>query len=159
LSFQQHLNISLDENLGFRTEVKKIEGELKQLSNEAQAKLAVKLDSGLKLAAGPFSYHIRRAKVKGRGRLNVEAFWRLDSNEHVDEEDVRLGVVLMVPKNREHPVNVVGELKAYHDFQLLSADLFKDWFSNFSDALKALFGAGIVIHKKRKWEDITRTAD
>lgn len=156
LGFQDHLKLGLDENFSFRAEVEKLEGQWEQLSGAAQAKLAVQAGGGARLVVGPFSYHIRRAKVQGRGRLDVESFWRLDSKEFVDEEDVLLSVVLMVPKDRGQTVNAVGELKAYHDFQIWSADVLKDWIRHFRPVLKAFFGVGAVVTAKMEWEDLTR---
>lgn len=157
LSFEDHLVLGLDENLAFRAQVKELKGQWQHLSAAAQAKLAVQVGSGAKLVVGPFSYRIRRSNVRSRGRGNVECFWRLDGAEYIDEEDVRLRLVLMVPKDRLQPVNAIGELTAYHDFQLWSADVFKDWINDFGKAIKALFGAGIPLHPPpMKWSDITQ---
>lgn len=156
--FQDQLSLGLDENLAFRAQVENLEGNWKKLSSKAQAKLAVRVGGRAGLVVGPFSYRTRRAKVMSRGRGNVESFWRLDGQDHVDSEDVLLGVVLMVPKSREQPLSAVGELKAYHDFQIWTADLFKDWSQDFPKALKALFGAGVVVSDKKEWQDITRSS-
>ena len=92
--------------------------------------------------------------MRARGRRNVESFWRLDSHEHVDQEDVLLGVVLMVPKTRTQPVDVVGVLKAYHHVQTLDSH-FESLWDYFGDMLKAFFMVGAVISETRTWENIT----
>jgi hypothetical protein len=158
LSIQEDLRVGLDENLEFRAQVEPLKGRWAMLSGDAQARLALHAGGTAKLVAGPFSYHIRRAKIRARGRRNVESFWRLDGNTHVDEEDVVLGVVLMVPKGRRDPVWATGQLRAYHDFQVWSADIFKDWTRHFGDGLRAFFGAGTVLGAQMKWEDITGSA-
>jgi hypothetical protein len=157
--FQDHLELGLDEDLTFRAQVANIEGKWKSLTGAAKAKLAMRTGAGAQLVVGPFSYQVRRAQVRTRGRGNISSFWRLDSKAHVDEEDVRLGVVLMVPKARSQPVDVKGELKAYHDFQFWSADLWKDWWHYFDDAIKNLFQGGVVVTDTMVWQNITRPDD
>jgi hypothetical protein len=97
--------------------------------------------------------------VRARGRGNVECFWRLDGKGHVDQEDVVLDVVLMVPHTRQSAVRAIGELKAYHDFQPWTADLFQDWLPYFGKALKSLFGAGVVVRETMTWENVASPAD
>lgn len=155
LKFQDQLILGLDENLAFRAEVEKMEGQWKKLSGDVQAKLALQVGGGAKLALGPFSYNLRRAKVKSRGRGNVKGAWQLDGTDFVDEEDVQLGVILMIPKNREQPVNAIGALKANHNFQLWTADVFKDFRRYFGSAIKAFIEGGAVITATQAWENIT----
>lgn len=155
LTFEDSLNLGLDENLAFRAEIEKLEGKWKQLSGDVQGKISANFGGKANLVVGPFSYRIRRSKILGRGRGNVQAFWRLDSNQYVQQEDVSLGVVLSVPKTRALPVFAVGQLQAYHSSQLLSSDIFRDWFPTFSRLLKSWFENGSPIEGSQKWENIT----
>lgn len=100
---------------------------------------------------GPIERTLRRSTIRARGRGNVECFWRLDGTDCVDGEDIQLGVILAVPIARTGPVPVRGELKAYHDFNVLTADIFTDWVHDFSDALKSLAGAGFVVTDRQRW--------
>ena len=154
LRFQDNLSLGLNENLAFRTEIEKIEGQWEKLSSQAQGKVFVKAENKAHLVIGPFSYHLRRAEVMSRGRLDVECFWRLDGDKYVAQEDVLLRLVLKVPKNREKPINAKGVLKAYHDFQIWTSDIFKDWIPQFSDILKSWLHQGAFISYEEKWEDI-----
>ena len=54
LTFEDSLNLGLDENLAFRAEVEKLEGNWKKLSGEAQAKLSANLGGKANLVVGPF---------------------------------------------------------------------------------------------------------
>lgn len=155
LNFQDSLTLGLDENLAFRAEVEKIEGKWQQLGGEAQAKLAVQVGGGMKLAFGPFSYRIRKAQIKSRGRGNVKAFWELQGTKYVNEQDVMLGVIFMDPKSRNKPISAIGALSAHHDFQVWSADLlhFKRFFQG---TIQQFFEGGAAIQKTQVWQDITQ---
>ncbi|NES87581.1 MAG: hypothetical protein F6K10_43165, partial [Moorea sp. SIO2B7] len=112
LKLEDYVTIGLDENLAFRAEVEKLEGKWKKLSSNAQAKLASKLGGSFQLVFGPFSYRIRKAKIKSRGIGNVQGSWELNGTEYVDEQDVKLGIILTVPKSRKQSVNVIAALEA-----------------------------------------------
>ena len=155
LTFEDSLNLGLDENLAFRAEVEKLAGKWQKLSANTQAKIAANLGGKANLVVGPFSYRIRRAEILGRGRKNVEAFWRLDGNQHVQQEDVLLGVVLTVPKTRKQPVHAIGKLQAYHNFQISKADIFQDHLPHFSDLLKSWLGKGAPVNHEESWVKIT----
>lgn len=165
LSFQDHLAIGLDANLEFRAQIKALEDKLQTLGDEAKSRLALQADAGAKLVVGPFSYRIRRSMIRTSGQLDSRGFWRLDSKQYVDEENVALSVVLMVPGDRRNPVHVSGRLKAYYDFHNASADLKKDWpkyiaewFKFFGPQLKAFFTGGAYLASQHDWQDILRSA-
>ncbi|NES03305.1 MAG: hypothetical protein F6K22_10875 [Okeania sp. SIO2F4] len=155
LSFQESLTLELDENLAFRAEAEKIEGKWQQLGAEAQAKLAVQVGGGIKLAFGPFNYQIRKAQIKGRGQGTVQASWELQGTKYVNEQDVILGVILRVPKSRNKPINAIGALEVQHDFQVWSAELL-DFRQYFQGVHQQFFEGGAAISKTQVWEDITR---
>lgn len=159
LNFQSHLEVGIDENLDFKAVVSEPDTlRWKSLSSEANAKINLQIGGGTRLLAGPYSYRIKKADIRARGRGNVECFWRLDGNRFVDEVDVKLEVILMVPKSRKHPIHVSGKLRACHDFQVLTADLFKDWRSFFDDKIKTLFDRGVPISTSMEWKDIIKSA-
>ncbi len=85
----------------------------------------------------------------------MESFWRLDGKRYVDEEEVVLSVVLMVPEARRQPLTAAAELRAYHDFQLWTSDLSKDW--SFGAAIRSLLGSGAVITSRQEWRPLTRS--
>ena len=157
LNIQNSLTLGLDENLAFRAEVEKMEGKWQQLGGEAQAKLAVQVGGGIKLAFGPFSYRICKAQIKSRGRGNVKAFWELRGTKYVNEQDVMLGVIFMVPKSRSKPISAIGALEVHHDFQVWSADLlhFKRFFQG---AIQQFLEGGAAIKKTQVWQNITQLA-
>ncbi|MEI7866291.1 MAG: hypothetical protein WCI11_00260 [Candidatus Methylumidiphilus sp.] len=138
ISLNTQLNISLDHNLSFKP--------------EKETELKMGLSGHFK--AGVFSYNVRRAKVLARGRGDVGCFWRLDGKECVNNEDTLLSVILAVPKTRKKPLHAIGSLRAYHDFQLGSADIFKDYTQDFSKVLKSLFSTGIPVDATMVWENI-----
>lgn len=116
MSLNTQLDISLNHNLSF------------------QARQETKVRMGLRgcFKAGVFSYNVRRSKVLARGRGDVGCFWRLDGKDCVNDEDIMLSVILAVPKTRKKPLHANGSLRAYHDFQLGAADIFKDYTQDFS---------------------------
>lgn len=146
--FQDSLTVGLDQDFRFRTQVEDLKGKWQKLSSKAQGKLSLQGGGGANLVVGPFSYRIRRAEVIARGRLAPNCRWRLDGKQYVAQEDVLLKVILMVPKSRKQPVNAVGRLKADHDFQVWSADIFKDY------RLEALWERSRVIETTQEWKDI-----
>jgi hypothetical protein len=122
--------------------------------NQLDGKLSAHIEAGVGLILGPYEYTIRRAKIRSRGRLNVEAFWRLDGREHTDEEDIHLEAVLMTPRRRKMMIHACGELRAYHDFQVWTSDIFKDWLPHFGKALRSMLGKGIPVISSAKWSDL-----
>jgi hypothetical protein len=138
MSLNTQLNVSLDHNLSFQP--------------QPQTKLKLGLSGGFK--AGTFSYHVRRPKILTRGRGDVSCRWRLEGKECVNDEDVILSVILAVPKTRKKSLDVVGSLTASHDFQMWSADIFKDYTQDFGKVLKPLFSMGIPIETTMVWENI-----
>jgi hypothetical protein len=136
----------VDESLRFRA-----------LSNAVHLEAEVKASAAGNAAvtAGPFKYSLRRPEVVSRGRGNAEAFWRLDGKKHVAEEEASLGIVLKVPRSRQHPVNAEGILRAYHDFEFWTADLFKDW--NFTDAVRSFFRSGAPVANSCVWPNLLPT--
>jgi hypothetical protein len=154
---QNRLDLKLDGNLQFRAKVDFNNDLLKKLSGKAQAKISAKADADSQLVLNPFNYSIKRPEVRSRGKGNSFGRWHLVGKEHVDDEELQLQVILMVPKERTQPVNVTGVLQASHDFQIWSADIFKDYWKFFDKKLRSFFekeGAGISDSKK--WNDITR---
>lgn len=120
----------------------------------AQEQTAVQFDIKNSLNFGPFHYRLRRPTIKARGILDTVCFWQMDGKEYVDEENVLLGVILMVPKKRTAPVNAVASAVACHDFQFLTADIFRNYFNDFDEKLKSLFRAGIPLEAHSCWQNI-----
>ncbi|MEK8018990.1 MAG: hypothetical protein VSS75_019135 [Candidatus Parabeggiatoa sp.] len=153
---QNRLDLKLDGNLQFRAKVDD-SGLLKKLSGKAQAKVLAKADADSQFVLGPFNYSIKRPEIRSRGKGNSFGHWRLVGQEYVEHEDLQLHVILMVPKERTQSVNVTGVLQASHDFQIWSADIFKDYWKYFDKKLRSFFekeGAGIS--HIQEWNDITR---
>jgi len=165
LHYQNRLNLGLDAKLTYKAQAEIKEKKIQKLSHTARAKLDFASEQKSKFVVGPFSYHFRRAQIRTSGRLGSRGFWRLDNKKRVDEEDVLLSVVLTVPKDRKKIVNVAGKLKAYHNFQMLTSDLKKDWpkylkfyFKYFRPNVKAFFEGGAYISSEIKWKDIMRSS-
>lgn len=154
LSFTDGFKLGIDAGMHFKAQSEKLSLNTEEFNGEASGGFGI--DSGInsKLVVGPFLYNIRRPIVMARGRLNVQAFWRLDGNGYVGNEDVLLGLILMVPKNRRKEINAIGELRAYHDFQTWSADLIRDWGANLTEVIKSFFKSGAFIYDKKIWDKI-----
>ncbi|MDU9049364.1 MAG: hypothetical protein Q3M30_10955 [Candidatus Electrothrix sp. Rat3] len=118
---------------------------------EAGAEFQAKIKSFLSTS---FRYRLRRPKIKARGKLDTVCFWQLDGKEYVDEENVLLGVLLMVPKKRKRPIDVTAEAIAYHDFQFFTADIFSEYFNEFDEKLKSFFRAGVPLRAETSWQHV-----
>lgn len=155
LNLQTSLSLELDEKLSFRAEIEQIEGKWNQLGSEAQTKLAFQLGGCIKLAFGPFAYRIRKAQIQGRGRGNSKVFWEFQGTQYVNEQDVSLGIILMVPQSRQKAIAAVGALEAHHDFQIWTADLlyFKRFFQG---TIQQFLEGGAAIQKTQAWQNITQ---
>ena len=140
--------VTLDENMKFSATLEE-PGEFVQ--EQAGAEFQTKMKSFLTTS---FRYRLRRPKIKARGKLDTVCFWQLDGKEYVDEENVLLGVLLMVPKTRKQPIDVTAEAIAYHDFQFLTADIFSGYFNEFDEKLKSFFQAGVPLRAESNWQDI-----
>lgn len=156
LQLQTDLNLGIDESLRFRAGVEGLEGAYQQLSGEAQVKVGLEAEGGLKLVVGPFQYGVQRAGVLSTGLEGSEVFWQLDGHEHVQREEPYLAVVLRVPEKAK-AVNAQGALIAYHDFDFLGAHL-TDWKGDFRDKLRTFFSKGIPLEKTSSWQAITAQA-
>ena len=152
-SFQDSLTLGLDENLEFRAGVDQVEGNWKKLSGEAKAKVGGELGGSIKLVFGPFAYQVRKAMIKCRGRGNIEAFWDLQDTQYINEQDLRLSIILTVPKSRRKPINAVGALEVRHDFQVWSADVLK-FKQFFSGAMNKFIEGGALIQETETWRNI-----
>lgn len=140
--------VTLNENMQFDAQIEK-----RTEPAQVQAGVTFQAKSKSYLTFGPFRYRLRRPKIKTRGKLDTVCFWQMDGRESVDEENVLLGVMLMVPKKRTRPVNAAAAAIAYHDFQFFTADIFRDYFKEFDDKLKNLFTKGVPLEAHSCWED------
>ena len=154
LKLEDSLTLGLDENLTFRAEVEKLEGKWKNLSSDAQAKVAAKLGGSIQLAFGPFSYRIRQAKIKSRGLGDVQGSWELNGTEYVDEQDVKLGIILTVPKSRKQSVNAIAALEARHSFKIWTGDLLP-FHQYLTGTVETLLKGGVPVTTTQTWENIS----
>ncbi|NEO82653.1 MAG: hypothetical protein F6J87_00045 [Spirulina sp. SIO3F2] len=157
LNVQNSLILGLDETLTFQAEIGGIQNNLSQSRNETQTKLAFQVEGVMKFAFGPFSYRIRKCQVKSRGRGNFKAWWEFQGTQYVNEQEIKLGVVLIVPKSRKNFPTVIGVLEAQHDFQIWSADILR-YQSFFREAIQQFFLGGAKIQATQVWQNITQLA-
>ena len=149
----QGLAVGLDENFEFKVDVGQLEVELPGLSAEAQAKVATKGASAAGLILGPFNYGIRRPKIISRGRGHVKVYWRLESEEYLEQEEPRLGIVLQVPKEVSQ-VDAVGVLKACKDFHTLTAHV-RHLLPYVKERTRNFFKQGAPLSDSMQWHDVT----
>jgi hypothetical protein len=149
----QGLAVGLDENLEFKVDIGRLEVELPELSAEARAKVGTRAAGKAGLILGPFNYRIRRPKIISRGRGNVQVYWRLESEEHFEEEEPQLGVVLQVPKEVSR-VDVIGVLKACRDFHTFTANV-RHLLRYLTDRTRNFFELGAPITDELRLTDVT----
>jgi len=149
----QGLAMGVNENLEFKVDLERLGAELPDLSPMARAKVALKASGTAGLILGPFNYRIRRAKIQTGGRGNVKVRWRLDSEEYFEQEELRLGVVLQVPKTVSR-VDIIGVLKAYRDFHLFTAHL-RYLLRYVRERTRNFFEQGAPLSREGVWKDVT----
>jgi hypothetical protein len=154
LNVQTRLSLGIDDELNFKAafEPNELKTEFPKLPELASAKVDLKINGKFSLVAGPFDYHVWRTKVIARGRENTEAFWQLDGDSKVQQQEPHLAVVLRVPK-RVKNLSAQGALIAYHDFDFWGAHL-RDFWGDFRGKLKTFFSNGVPIESERKWDNI-----
>ncbi len=103
---------------------------------------------------GPFSYRIRKAKIKSDGIGGIQGSWELNETEYVNEQDVKLGIILTVPKLRKNPINVIAALEARHSFNIWSGNILQ-FERYFLGAIQTLLKGGVPIKTTHIWEDIS----
>ncbi len=140
--------VTLDEHMKFAAT---LEESVDFVQAQAGAEVQAKIKGSL---AASFRYRLRRPKIKARGKLDTVCSWQLDGKECVDEENVLLGVLLMVPKTRKRPLNVTAEAIASHGFQFFTADIFSDYFKEFDEKLKNFFQAGVPLRAESSWQNV-----
>jgi len=149
----QGLSVGLDENLEFKVDLGRLGVELPQLDAEARATIEAKAAGTAGLILGPFDYNIRRPKVISRGRGNVKVRWVMYSEESLEREEPRLGVLLRVPKETPR-VDVVGALKASRDFHVFTAHV-RHLLKYVQERTRNFFKQGAPLTAGQQWTDIT----
>lgn len=155
LKFKDGLQVGLDNHLNFNLSITKIEGHFDSVGMATGAQTKGDVGLSASLVIGPFNYKLRRSEVRARGKGNVECFWRMDGKDHVDQEDVHLEIIISVPKNRNRPVELIGQARARHEFQPLIADVVKDWPRYIHQRLHSFFESGAPVTASMKWDNIT----
>ena len=135
-----------------------IDSSLKFTATTPPATANVTTDGHLKASLGPFVYQFRRAKIRTEGIGHQLASWFMEGTGCVDQEDVVLGIMLRVPKDRQHTIRVIAACEARHSFQLFTSDIFSEWWNHFSKNVQSLLTNGCPITATCEWDDITRIA-
>lgn len=114
IKFSQQLSIGVDEFFNF-TPV----GEVPQV---AKAGVSADVQGGFRMVLGPYNYTVRLPRVLARGSGNVKVRWTLAGEENIQQSELKLGVVIKVPRQAKK-VEVVGVMTLNRQFHSLSADL------------------------------------
>lgn len=135
---ETHLNLGVDANLKLTASAAKTMPNNPVASGSGQAGANVGGDTGGKLVLGPFNYTLRRPVAISRGEGDVQALWRLDSNQKIEgSEPLQFIAVVQVPKGTTS-LQARGHLRGF-----LKANLgaqMGDYFRALGQKLKALFG-------------------
>jgi hypothetical protein len=150
LQASQHLELGLDENFEFGVKTGKISGKGGEAEGTVSAGVEVKAAAGVGLVAGPFVYTISRAKIEHTAVGLEKVFWRLDSKEFFQGDDVPLVVVAQVPKETKS-INVAAAMQAYRHFNWLSAPL-QSVIGELPRALKSFFTSGAPLRDQANWD-------
>jgi hypothetical protein len=156
-SYHSSLSLGIDESLSFNASTESSGNEPFSIIKDSLAEASLQGKGSIGLKFGPFSYQVRKAIIKSRGRGNSQAFWEFQGAEYVGEQEIDLNVILMVSKMREEPIDVIGALEVNHDFQVWSADLLK--FKRFlAGTIQKFLEGGATIQTTQVWKDITQAS-
>lgn len=149
----QGVKVGLNESFEFKIDPIQAASKLPELDLPAKAAVQTKIAGKAGLILGPFDYDIKRPKITGRGQGNVKAYWRMESEEAITQEEPHVGVVLQVPKDVSR-VDILGVLKALPTFHFLTAEV-----RNVAELMSSLggnfFKKGAPVTHDMPWEDIT----
>lgn len=144
----QYLNVGLDEHFRFKTP--EISGELTKASLDAGVGLDA--SAGATLVLGPFNYVVRRPKIQTAGEGDVEVRWRLEGAAHFQEEQVKMGLVLQVPKEVSR-VDLASAMEVSKSFRTFSDEV-KYLIRHLRERSQNFFKRGAPIQKSHAWVDI-----
>lgn len=114
IKFSQQLSIGVDEFLNFRPA-----GGVPPV---ASAGVDAEAKGGFHLVFGPYQYSVRLPRVTARGGGNDKVRWTFEGEENIQKQDLKLGVVLKVPRKAKK-VEVVGVMTLSRKFHSFTADV------------------------------------
>jgi hypothetical protein len=150
LQARQQLELGLDENFEFGVKTGQLSGAAGDAQGTLAAGVGVKAAAGAGLVAGPFVYTIKRAKIEHTAVGLERVFWRLDSREFFEGDDVPLVVIAQVPKGTKS-VSVAAAMQAYRHFNWLSAPL-QSVIEELPRALRNFFKGGAPLRDQASWD-------
>jgi hypothetical protein len=150
LQARQQLELGLDENFELSVKTGALTGKAGAAEGKMEAGVGVKAAAGAGLVAGPFVYTIRRAKIEHTSVGSERVFWRLDSKEFFQGDDVPLVVIAQVPKETTS-VRIAAAMQAYRHFNWLSAPL-QSVIGELPRALKTFFKGGAPLRDEANWD-------
>ncbi|MEN6375098.1 MAG: hypothetical protein ABFD75_10015 [Smithella sp.] len=143
LEVNTRLEVRLDENFELKAQVP--ESGL-HVSGAVDAKVA----AAGGFVAGPFSYHIKKAKIQHTATGAETVFWRLDGAEFFQEDSPEIIIIAQIPKDVKN-VKIDGSMQAYRYFSFLGGDLQSN-VKHFTEAVKNFFTGGLPIGSKISWD-------
>jgi hypothetical protein len=114
IKFSQQLSVGVDEFLNFKA--------VGTVPPVASAGVGADVHGGFQLVLGPYNYSIRLPRVTARGVGNVKVRWTLEGEENVQQNELKLGVVLKVPRQAKK-VELVGVMTLSRKFHTFSTDV------------------------------------
>ena len=151
---ETYMKVRLDENFELAFSTGTIEEQLGAGSGKIDAGVKTIAKAGLGFDAGPFVYHIKRAKIQHNTAGMEWVKWRLDGAEFFEGDNLELIVVAQVPKSTQI-VTITAALQACRYFNYLGAD----WTAAVKQLGKDVLGffkAGMPLRDDRVWSDVTR---
>jgi hypothetical protein len=152
LGVNSSLEVSLNEKLEFEAGT----GEQTLHAGTASAQLKADVSGVAKAGAGavfgPFSYHIKKARIDHSATGMEWVFWRIDGAEFFQEDTPELVVITQVPKQTK-VVAIKAELQASRYFNTGAAP-WQAVVKRIPDALFGYFDKGMPLRDEKPW-DIT----
>lgn len=152
LELTDSLDLRIGEDFEFTADSGALEGQAGPAKAKGKAAVDVKVAGKLGLAAGPFTYRLKRAQIEHNGVGTEQVSWRLHGAEFFQEDDPTFIVVLQVPK-AVNEVKIAAALHAYHKPNLAAMGI-GEVIKYFGKRLATFFRKGAPIADTKVW-DIT----
>lgn len=153
LKVETNLNLGLDVELKFNTQLEPGELVYQNLAGQAQVKAGLSVQSSTKLIVKALEGMVQRPQILTAGVEGRDIYWHLEGYNYVQVQEPYLGIVLRVPK-QHGGVNAQGGLIANHRFDLWGAHLTDFWWGKFRDKVQSFFQKGVPLSDEKNWPNI-----
>jgi hypothetical protein len=114
IRLSQQLTIGVDEFFNFHA--------VGSIPAIASGGVGTDILGGIRLMFGPYTYSVKIPKVTVRGANSTKARWILEGEENIQQQELKLGMILKVPRQAKK-VEVVSVMALRRKFHTFTADV------------------------------------